>query len=160
MNEPFDSGPARLRCHPLGRLDVIGADMPHIVSAPRLNSMRHSFLKNFGQSFYGPVDLRLVDDQGRSKAYRVSVGILGQHSCLNQAPDHCAGVCHVPMQLDPGEQAATAHLANDRAIDRREPTEQMCADSRGAFHQSLVDHMSRAASPTAAAIGLPPNVLP
>ena len=24
MNESFDSGPARLRCHPLGRIDVNG----------------------------------------------------------------------------------------------------------------------------------------
>ena len=24
MNQPFDSGPARLRCHPLGRIDVNG----------------------------------------------------------------------------------------------------------------------------------------
>ena len=43
------------------------------------------------------------------------------------------------MQLDPGEQAATAHLANDRVIDRRESREQMRSHDRGAFRQSLVD---------------------
>jgi hypothetical protein len=76
---------------------------------------------------------------------------------LKQTSNQHARTRHVSVQFDAGEQAPPAHLANDRIVDRGEPAQQMRANDRSVLHQPLSINVSSAASPTAAAIGFPPN---
>jgi hypothetical protein len=57
--------------------------------------------------------------------------VLSQQADLKQASDNRTGIRHVSVQFNTGEQAPTAHLANDRMVDRGEPAQQMGADGRG-----------------------------
>ena len=62
-------------------------------------------MKQFSQPVYGPVDLRLVDDQRRCKTYCVAMRFLGQHANLKQTSNQPTRICQVPVQFDASGQA-------------------------------------------------------
>src|SRR5262249_5161491 len=103
-----------------------------------------------------PVQILLLDDQGRGKPDRRAVGVLGQHPALGEP---LAGLpAGQRGELDAGPQPAPPHVAHARLGQRRQPGGPVRARLGRAL--SPVASTAITSRPTAQARGWPPNVEP
>jgi len=74
----------------------------------RLRCSGHRRIEHLDEPVDRPIDLALIDGQGWREADGVAMGILGQHTDIDQPPHHRARVGVRRIELDAGEQAAAA----------------------------------------------------
>jgi hypothetical protein len=105
----------------------------------RLRCRGHHHIKHLGEPVDRPIDLALADDQGRREADGVAMSVLGQHADIDQPPHHRARVRARRIELNTGEQADAANLANDRIVDPAQALQEMRAGLRGTLAQAILD---------------------
>jgi hypothetical protein len=101
VNEPIDSGPARLRCHPLGSLDVNG--MKSLLSVFDVKANRIYHAAGAGQRI-------------RDGALVVNVGPYGLKLRIIRTKQSVPPV-RMPRR-DPNGKSARAQMPNDAAADK------------------------------------------
>jgi hypothetical protein len=126
VDEPFDSGPARLRCHPLGCLDVNG-----MKSLPSVLDVKTDRI-------YNAVSV------GKRICYRSLVVNIGLHGLMLRIIRTKLSVSPIRMPgRDPNGKSAIAQMPNDPAAEKASSAEHSDGATARCHHDSNSPVMSK-----------------